>query len=96
MIIELEKCPFCGGSAKPSIRNTHRTQCIPSEYVRATKYIVQVICNKCHARGKPITFYSTLSSVWDIPRLQPLVQIEPWVKLAEECWNRRAGDVSTR
>ena len=92
MVINLKPCPFCGGTAKPSIRFAHRTEYRPSEQKHAKKYIVQVICNRCYARGKPIKFYSTVRSVWEIPRLQPNVQVEPWVKLAEECWNRRADN----
>lgn len=89
-MIEIKQCPFCGGNAKPSIRNEHRKEYRPSEQKFAKKYYVQVICNKCHSRGRPIKFYSTIYyNEWDIPYLDRKKSIEPWVNLAIECWNGR-------
>ena len=53
MIQEIKPCPFCGGKAKVSFKK--------SDYMGQNvygdvnlKYRVQVICNRCHARGRPI------------------------------------------
>lgn len=47
-------CPFCGGNAQISFRQ--------GKYMgqnafgdKKMKYVLQVICNRCHSRGKPIT-----------------------------------------
>lgn len=53
-MIELKPCPFCGGRAAVSFKDAgFGGQNYNGD--KRLKYRVQVICNKCHARGKPIT-----------------------------------------
>ena len=90
---ELEKCPFCGGKAKPSIAFMHVKEYRPSEQKYAKKYRVQVICNRCHSRGKPVSFYSTSWGDWvNVPYLTQKKNVAPWVNLAIDYWNRRNND----
>lgn len=87
--LEIKPCPFCGGKAKPSVRYMHRKEYRPSEQRQAKKYCVQVICNKCHSRGRPISFYNTIYYLCDIPYLEKKKSIEPFLTIAIEEWNRR-------
>lgn len=50
---KLELCPFCAGDAHFSFRQAKFYGRFYSGDVKIS-YYVQVICNKCHARGKPI------------------------------------------
>lgn len=50
----LKPCPFCDGRAAVSFKDAgFGGQNYNGD--KRLKYRVQVICNKCHARGKPIT-----------------------------------------
>ena len=50
---ELKPCPFCGGRGKVSFKDY---KFIGKNHYgdRKIRYRVQVICNKCKSRGKPI------------------------------------------
>ena len=51
--MELKPRPFCGGKAKISYKD-YLFYGFIGKCDRKLKYRVQVICNKCHSRGKPI------------------------------------------
>ena len=88
--IDLLPCPFCGGKAKISIRSMHTKEYRFSEKKYAKKFSAQVICNKCHGRGKPVRFYSgKWGEFWNVPYLEQKADIEPWEQLAADYWNRR-------
>lgn len=61
---ELKPCPFCGGKAKISwVDVDYGGQSGRGD--RKNKYRFQVICNRCHSRGKPV------KSDW-------LINCNPW------------------
>ena len=100
---ELKRCPFCGGKGKVSFKNY---QYYGKNYQgdRKLKYRVQVICNKCRSRGKPVITDWLINplpyiSKWgncgdgNSPRGKIQTKMcEPYVERAIEAWNRRAGD----
>lgn len=50
---ELKKCPFCGGNGRLSFKDYR----FGGQNFRGEKkisYRIQVICSKCHSRGKPV------------------------------------------
>lgn len=98
--MKINTCPFCGGSARLSFRET--------DYVgrnfrgdKKSKYIFQVVCNRCHSRGKPVkTDYlinanpwaSLWNSTFDVETKAVINRTEeyrPWADKAIEAWNRR-------
>lgn len=103
---ELKPCPFCGGEAKLSFKNVKYGG---TNYRgdRKLKYRFQVICNKCHSRGKPSTTDFLINpnpwaSLWanckcrrhpatDIV-IERTEQVRHWAEEAIEAWNRRAED----
>lgn len=86
-----EHCPFCGGRAKVSYKNC-RFYGWNGLGQRKMKYRVQVICNKCRSRGKPII------TDWLIdpnPYANTEKQIEmfkPYVEKAINSWNTRVKE----
>jgi len=95
---ELKPCPFCGGKAKVSFR---QSDFMGRNYYgdRKLKYITQVICNRCHARGKPFkTDYMInpypWNTIWNghLDDTVNTTQFRPWVEKAIEAWNRRKED----
>ena len=97
----IDPCPFCGGKAKLSFADV---QFCGQNFAgdKKTRYRVQVICNRCHARGKPVKTdalinCNPLASDWGgrdyFPSAKIVRQTEmirPWAEAAIEAWNRRA------
>lgn len=88
---EFKPCPFCGGK---SLKITKKRS---GKYIRVGDYI-QVICNKCKARG-PI-FEGKHDDVLDNRghRLYTVANsevVERTEQLAVEAWNSRAPDTDT-
>ena len=77
----MENCPFCGGNGKLSYRqgefygmNDFRD--------KKMKMVLQVICKRCHSRGKPITTdYLINPTPENIPY--------EYFKKAWDAWNKR-------
>lgn len=97
---QLKPCPFCGSKARLSFKDA---EFIGKNYRgdRKVKYRLQVICNKCHSRGKPVKTDSLINpkpyvSLWydssypatDIALEQTEV-FRPWAEKAIDAWNRR-------
>ena len=95
---ELKPCPFCGGKARISFLQTAFAG-INGFGDKKIKYRVQVICNKCHARGKPITTDWMINpypwdSAWNPKYGKNQEQTEmfrPYVEQAITAWNRAMG-----
>lgn len=102
-MIELKPCPFCGGKAKISFRETDFYG--KNAYGdKKSKYVFQVICNKCHSRGKPVkTEYLVNCNPWSSNYcgrnydqtkvvIEQTKMVQLWADKAVEAWNRRAGN----
>ncbi len=100
---ELKSCPFCGGKAKVSLKD-YRFCGYSGRGDRKICYRVQVICNKCRSRGRPIITDPLLNpkpynTKWgniynpEFAKCREQTELfEPYVNKAIEAWNRRAGD----
>lgn len=103
---ELKPCPFCGGKARISFKDIRfgGQNCLGDKKIM---YRVQIICNKCHSRGKPINtdylinpnpYCSVYSGRYSgaqllTPRIKEQTELfRPYVEKAVEAWNERAGD----
>ena len=103
---ELKPCPFCGGKAKLSFKDVKYGG---TNYRgdKKLKYRFQVICNKCHGRGKPITTdFLVNPNPWNSHYANRnygnnkyvdgmTEMLAPWAEEAIEAWNRRAEDGKT-
>lgn len=99
---ELKPCPFCGGKGKISFKDYRFMGCDYKGY-KTIRYRVQVICNKCKSRGKPIiteplfrpdpyiTKWWKGSAYNDKSYIcrKETEKFEPYVNMAIEAWNRR-------
>lgn len=77
-------CPFCGGRPSLSIRQG-KFFGFNGCGDKKIKMVLQVICNRCHSRGRPIT------SDWLINPEFKTIPDEYFVK-AWEAWDRREGE----
>ena len=106
MMAELKPCPFCGGKGRISFKDKYWGGWNGKGDHRKA-YSVQIICNKCHSRGKPITtdwlvnpnpYISIYSGRYAADDLQkPVIMkhtemFRPYVEQATEAWNRRSED----
>ena len=76
MMVELKKCPFCGGEARLSIKTDGRWGRV--WYVR---------CSKCNARADGYYEPTELSEC-----AKPHEKIAETIDNAVELWNKRADD----
>ena len=76
MMVELKKCPFCGGEARLSIKEDGRWGRV--WYVR---------CSKCYARTDGYREPAELSEC-----VNPYKKITETVDNAVELWNKRADN----
>ena len=99
----LKPCPFCGGKGKVMFKDIG----FVGQNVYGDKkliYRVQVICNRCKSRGKPVKTDALLNphpyiSKWgnvytksSAVCKEQTELFEPFVKRAVEAWNGRAVD----
>lgn len=103
-MIKLKPCPFCGGKARVSFRDVKfGGQNYDGD--RKIKYRIQVICNKCRSRGKPITtewiinpnphaFQLWNVPEWDCPAKRQYDAFAPYIEKAGAAWNTRAANTS--
>lgn len=101
MLVALKPCPFCGGKARISFFDAKFGG---QNYIgdKKLKYRVQVICNKCHSRGKPIMTdwlinpnpYAMIGTIVPNTRSEEQAKIfVPYIDKAAEAWNnRKDGD----
>lgn len=97
--MELKPCPFCGGKGKVSFKDYRFGGYNGKSDIRR-KYRVQVICNKCRARGKPIitdwivnyTPYQSIFWNQNSRHTEAADAYKPYVEGAIEAWNRRTDD----
>lgn len=69
-------CPFCGGKAKASFKDSRffgKNICGDKKLV----YRVQVICNKCRSRGKPVF-------------TEPLINPNPYITKWGNCYHEES------
>ena len=98
----LRPCPFCGGKARVSFKD-----CEFGGHNgfgdRKMKYRIQVICNKCHSRGRPVKtdwmiYPEPYSTEWSSryngrPSAKVIAEsnrFRPWVQKAIDAWNQRS------
>ena len=96
-MIKLKPCPFCRGNARVSSRDVKfGGQNYNGD--RKIKYRIQVICNKCHARGKPITTECMINpnpGAFKYGNVTPYAKQQydlfaPYIEKAVAAWNTRA------
>lgn len=101
--MELKPCPFCGGNGKISFKD-YKFAGFNGRSDRKMKYRLQVICNKCRSRGKPIVTdwlinpspYITIwgNNYYDNDRCNSETEkFRLYADEAVKAWNRRANDV---
>lgn len=102
-MIELKPCPFCGGNGKVSFKD-YRFGGMNYLGDRKVSYRVQVICNKCKSRGKPIITGMLLNpnpylSEWgniyysdSMTCKEQTALFRQFVEQAIAAWNRRVGE----
>ena len=74
-------CPFCGGNGNLSIRQG-KFYGFNGIGDKKMKMVLQVICNRCHSRGKPITTDYLVNPTYEnIP--------QEYFDKAWIAWNRR-------
>lgn len=98
--MEIKDCPFCGGKGKVSFKDY---KFIGRNYSgdKKLKYRVQVICNRCKSRGRPIITEALINpnpyiSKWGNCYFDKSEKgkeqtnlFEPYVNKAIEYWNTR-------
>lgn len=98
--LKIYDCPFCGGKGKVSFKD-YRFHGKNYDGDKKVSYRVQVICNGCRSRGKPIITKPLINpnpylSKWgncysaDSSNCQKQDELfEPYVTEAIQAWNHR-------
>ena len=89
--IELKRCPFCGGTAKLSRRESRFSGWYSDGWAgrkgKIVDFTYQVICNRCKARGPIAVRYDCIKEEVDAGRFDPSERMK-----AMELWNIREMD----
>ena len=100
---KLKLCPFCGGNGKVSFKDD-RFGGRNGLGDKRIQYRVQIICNRCRSRGKPIItdwlinpnpYCSRWGNQGEVRTTRMELQtamFEPYVQEAIKAWNRRDGE----
>ena len=100
---KLKPCPFCGGVGKVSFKD-YQFIGVNGFGDKKIRYRVQVICNRCRSRGKPIITdglidpnpYMTEWGNNGMPTTERMIRQQsmfaPYVVKAIEAWNHRERD----
>lgn len=102
---KLKPCPFCKGKARLTFKD-YAYGGRNSLGEKQLKYRVQVMCNRCYSRGKPVvTDWLINPQYCYIPWFDAKAMIElnnhmrvkaemlrPFVEKAVKAWNTRAGE----
>lgn len=91
----IKPCPFCGGKARLNFCDYKFIGW--TDLGKKNKYRVQVICNRCKSRGKPIITDALLNAnPWGIRFMQEdeilKTEFAPYIQSAIEAWNNRGGE----
>ena len=107
MMEQIRSCPFCGGRGRVSFKDAR----FAGQNYRGDKkivYRVQIICNRCASRGKPIRTEPLINpwpynSAWGPSYVEksPVCQRQtelfaPYVEQAIRAWNERYLDGATK
>ena len=76
-----KKCPFCGGNSKVSIREAEFLG-FNGMGVKIRTFFVQVLCNRCLARGPIHRTPKIIGSYTE-------KEFNEWKKIAIALWNKR-------
>lgn len=93
---ELKSCPFCGGKGSLSFRDYGFLG--QNDFGdKKLKYRVQIICNRCKSRGKPIVTDALINpNPWVIRFMDEgkwkETEFAPYIDKAIEAWNKRDGE----
>lgn len=106
MMEQIRSCPFCGGRGRVSFKDAR----FAGQNYRGDKkivYRVQIICNRCASRGKPIRTEPLINPnpygcAWGptYDAKSPVCQRQtelfaPYVEAAIRAWNERYADGAT-
>ena len=87
---ELKPCPFCGGKARLRFKD-YRFGGWNGMGDMKKRYRLQVMCNRCHSRGKPIvTDWLINPNPYAMFSMGQREMFAPYIERATEAWNRRA------
>ena len=91
---ELKSCPFCGGKGRLNFKD-YRFLGQNDFGDKKKKYRVQIICNRCKSRGKPIVTDALINpNPWGIRFMDEgkwkETEFAPYIDKAIEAWNKRA------
>lgn len=83
---ELKPCPFCGSDSLKISKRDVGYLGKSSDGTKKLKYRINIMCNKCHSKGKPITTTVIYGRV-GFHRQESFVKAEQQAMIA---WNTRS------
>ena len=83
-------CPFCGSESISVLHKEVRFLGYNAYGIKKHKMKAYCICNKCHARGKPIFYIGYTGASWSYYNEKHL-RVYSCGDKAVEAWNERKG-----